>query len=349
MRALPALGSLLALWVLSALVVLPAPPLRAQPSPEYYDDLAAHDLATGQGSCQAGRPLGRIEADLCGPMGGYLTFDGVVAALDALRAQYPDIVSAKTSLGQSHEGRDVWLVEVTDHPVVDEGEPEVLFTGLHHANEPGAMMAVLYTMYYLAEQYATNPAVRALVRNRRLFFVPVVNPDGYAYNEQTDPSGGGMWRKNLRDNGDGSFGVDLNRNYGYGWGWSNTSSSPDPSSLTYRGPEPFSEPETRAIRDFAEGGRRLAVTVDYHTHGGYFAYPTAGRAEVALAVAEAQAVTVSVYDALGRRVALLHDGPLAAGVEHRLTFDGAGLPVGVYVVRAVGEAFADTRILTLTR
>ena len=69
---------------------------------------------------------------------------------------------------------------------------------------------------------------------------------------------------------------------------------------------------------------------------------------VTLSVAEAQAVTVAVYDALGRRVALLHEGPLAPGQEHRLTFDGSGLPAGVYVVRAVGETFSDTRVLTLT-
>ena len=79
--------------------------------------------------------------------------------------------------------------------------------------EPGSMMAVLYTMYYLAEQYAVNPPIRQLVNRRRLFFVPIVNPDGYVYNEATNPDGGGMWRKNRRDNGDGSFGVDPNRIY----------------------------------------------------------------------------------------------------------------------------------------
>ena len=77
--------------------------------------------------------------------------------------------------------------------------------------------------------------------------------------------------------------------------------------------------------------------------------PTTGRSEFTLAVAEAQAVTVAVYDALGRRVALLHEGTMASGAEHRLAFDGSGLPAGVYVVRAVGEAFADMRVLTLAR
>ncbi|MBK6995998.1 MAG: hypothetical protein IPH31_14140 [Lewinellaceae bacterium] len=61
-----------------------------------------------------------------------------------------------------------------------------------------------------------------------------------------------FWRKNLRDNGDGTFGVDLNRNYGYFWGNDDNGSSPNPNSQTYRGPEPFSEPETRTMRDFVQ-------------------------------------------------------------------------------------------------
>ena len=57
--------------------------------------------------------------------------------------------------------------------------------------------------------------VSYLVDNRELYFVPVINPDGYAYNEQISPNGGGMWRKSRRNNGGGIYGVDLNRNYGY--------------------------------------------------------------------------------------------------------------------------------------
>ncbi|HLT46695.1 MAG TPA: M14 family zinc carboxypeptidase [Rubricoccaceae bacterium] len=237
------------------------------------EDVTAHYLATRRGTCEEGMGVSRIAADLCGPMGGYLTFDGVVAALDTLHARYPEVVSARASIGQGHEGRDLWMVEISDHPGVDEGEPEALYTGVHHAREPGSMMAVLYFMYYLAEQYETNPEVRDLVDERRLFFVPVVNPDGYVFNETTDPDGGGMWRKNLRDNGDGSFGVDVNRNYGYEWGYDDVGSSPLPGSETYRGPAPFSEPEIVALRDFLEGGRRVSMAFNYHTYSDLLLYP----------------------------------------------------------------------------
>ncbi|HLT47751.1 MAG TPA: T9SS type A sorting domain-containing protein [Rubricoccaceae bacterium] len=77
--------------------------------------------------------------------------------------------------------------------------------------------------------------------------------------------------------------------------------------------------------------------------------PSNGRTALSLEVAEAQHVRVEVYDALGQRVAVLHDGPLAAGSAHRFTLDGSALASGVYVVRATGETFADTRTLTLTR
>jgi hypothetical protein len=102
--------------------------------------------------------------------------------------------------------------------------------------------------------------------------VPCLNPDGYVYNETTNPAGGGMWRKNRRDNGNGTFGVDLNRNYAQGWGVDNQGSSPNSSSDVYRGPSPFSEPETQAIRAFCEA-HAFRIALNYHAHGNLHIYP----------------------------------------------------------------------------
>ena len=236
------------------------------------EDLTAHYLATRGGSCEDGEAISRIEADLCGPMGGYLTFDGVVAHLDAMHAQYPNLITAPASLGQSHEGRDVWMVEISDNPGQEENEGEVLYTAVHHAREPGGMAAVLYFMYYLLENYGSDDGVTELVDTRRLFFVPVLNPDGYVYNETTNPDGGGYWRKNRRDLGGNVYGVDLNRNYDYLWGYDDIGSSPFEDSGTYRGPEPFSEPETQALRDFLEDGRRISHAYNYHTYSRLLLY-----------------------------------------------------------------------------
>ena len=201
-----------------------------------------------------------------GTMACYPTHDQVLAILDQMRTQYPDLISQRVSLGSSHEDRGVWMVEISDNPGVDEDEPEALFTALHHAREPQGIVTVLHTMWDLLSKYGTDPEATYLIQNRRMFFVPMLNPDGYVYNETIAPAGGGMWRKNRRDNGSGSFGVDPNRNYGYQWGLDDDGSSPFPDSEVYRGPAPFSEPENQAIRDFL-AGREVRLAFNYHSHG----------------------------------------------------------------------------------
>ena len=76
--------------------------------------------------------------------------------------------------------------------------------------------------------------------------------------------------------------------------------------------------------------------------------PFSRRATVTLDVAELQHVRAEVYDGLGRRVAVLHDGPMEGGA-HALVFDGSALPAGVYVVRVTGETFSAARRGTLVR
>ncbi len=238
------------------------------------EDLAAEVAARPpmtEAERRAALRAGGIQGNVFGSMGGFPTFAETVAILDDMHAQYPTLISPKVSLGRSHEGRDIWMVEVSDHPGQDEGEREALINALHHAREPAALTTTLYFLWYLLENYDTDPEVRRLVDTRRVFVVPVLNPDGYVYNETTNPNGGGFWRKNRRNNGS-SRGVDLNRNYDWAWGFNNSGSSPTPSSETYRGPAPFSEPELVALRDFFEGGRAIRTAFNYHTYGDLLLY-----------------------------------------------------------------------------
>jgi murein tripeptide amidase MpaA len=149
---------------------------------------------------------------------------------------------------QTHNGRDLYWVRISNDPTVDQDKPEVLYTGMHHAREPIGMQLLIYYMYYLLENYDTDPEVQYIVNNFELYFVPILNMDGYAYNIQNQPNGGGEWRKNRRQNDDGSYGVDINRNYDYMWGYDNDGSSPYPWDDTYRGPSAFSEPEIMNAR-----------------------------------------------------------------------------------------------------
>jgi hypothetical protein len=205
-------------------------------------------------------------------MGGYFTFDELVAAFDALATAHPAIVAPKASIGTSHEGRPLWMWKVSDNPLVDEPEPEVHLDALHHAREPAGLMALYWFVKTIVEGYATDPGYASLVDRREIFVIPCVNPDGYVYNQTTNPAGGGLWRKNRRVNGNGTYGVDLNRNYGYLWGFDDIGSSPTPGSETYRGPSAFSEPETQAIAAFAQA-HSAGISLSVHTYGGFHLYP----------------------------------------------------------------------------
>ena len=206
-----------------------------------------------------------------GSMGGFYTLAEINAKLDSMYLQYPNIITQKFSIGLSIENRPIYAVKISDNPTVNESEPQVHMNSLIHAREPQGMMTVMYYMYYLLENYGTDPEVTYLVNNREIYFVPCINVDGYEYNRQTDPNGGGMWRKNRRNNG-GSYGVDLNRNFGYMWGYDNNGSSPYPSDETYRGPSAFSEPETQSIRNFANT-KNFKTALNYHTYGNYLLFP----------------------------------------------------------------------------
>jgi hypothetical protein len=213
-----------------------------------------------------------------GSMGGFYTYNEVVAELDTMRMLYPNLITAKYSIGSTIEGRTIWAVKISDNPDVTEGEPEVFYNALIHAREPEAMMIVIYFMYYLLENYGSDPELTYLVNNRELYFVPVINVDGYEYNHQMAPNGGYMWRKNKRDNnGNSTFeeaydGVDLNRNFGYMWGYNNIGSSPNPPDEAYRGSSPFSEPETQVIRDLCNS-RNFKLAINFHTYGNLLLYP----------------------------------------------------------------------------
>jgi len=209
-----------------------------------------------------------------GTMGGYFTYQEMLDNLDSMAAAYPSLITIRQPIGSGTtiEGRPIYYVKISDNANFDESEPEMLYTSLHHAREPGGMAQLIYYMWYLLENYGSDPELTYIVDETELFFVTCVNPDGYLFNEATDPNGGGMWRKNRRLNPGGSMGVDLNRNYGYNWGFDNSGSSPTGSDETYRGTAPFSEPETQLIQDFVNS-RQFQIALNYHTFGNLLIYP----------------------------------------------------------------------------
>ena len=207
-----------------------------------------------------------------GTMGGYLKYSEMLAELDEMAATYPSLITVKAPISNflTHQNRPLYYVRISDNPTVDEGEPKVLYTAIHHAREPMALMETIFYMWYLLENYGTNDEVTYLVNNLQLYFVPCINPDGYVYNETTNPNGGGMWRKNRRNNGGGVYGVDLNRNYSYGWGTTGTSTTT--SNDTYCGPSAFSEPETQAMRWLVQNNHFITA-FNAHTYAEDILFP----------------------------------------------------------------------------
>ncbi|MCB0712779.1 MAG: immune inhibitor A [Ignavibacteriae bacterium] len=200
-----------------------------------------------------------------GSVAGFYSLEELEGELRRMKERYPALVSEVRSIGKSVEGRDIWGVRIT--AASDSvNTPAVLFTGLHHAREPMGMMAILYTMWHLLEQSESSPDINSLLRNRILWFVPCVNPDGYFYNITNYPEGGGLWRKNR--GGTDSGGIDLNRNYGPedNWRYPADGASNLPASGLYRGTAPFSEPEIRAIRDLVNG-ENIRLQLNHHSFG----------------------------------------------------------------------------------
>ena len=224
--------------------------------------------------------------DPSGSMGGYFTYQEVLDELDQMKALYPNLITTKANIsnfltqGQpdnsvtpSIGGNGIKWVKISDNPDASEPEPQILYTAIHHAREPMSLHQLIFYMWYLLENYDTDPEIQSIVDNTELYFVPVVNPDGYLYNEKTNPNGGGFWRKNRRNNGNGTFGVDNNRNYEFfidgnssNGMWGGEGSSGNPDSQVYRGTGPFSEVENQAMKWFVEQ-HNFIMAFNNHSYG----------------------------------------------------------------------------------
>ena len=205
-------------------------------------------------------------------LGLYHTYAEMESVLTALEAAHPAIARLSV-IGTSIEGRNIYALKISDHVAVDEGEPEVALMGNLHARELMAVEMPLGMAEYLLGNYGVDTTVTRLVDTREIWILPMLNPDGHVYVENNHSGAWWTWwRLNRRDNGDGTFGVDLNRNFGFQWGYDDVGSSPVPGSQTYRGTGPFSEPETQAIRAFVDS-RQFTLWLSYHSYGELLLYP----------------------------------------------------------------------------
>ncbi|KAK9501207.1 hypothetical protein O3M35_002277 [Rhynocoris fuscipes] len=192
----------------------------------------------------------------------YNSADQINSYLDHLAEKHSKLVT-KEIIGWSVENRPITAVKVTNDSSVR--KPVIVIDAGIHAREWIAPAVALHILYELVENYDKNKNLTDAVE---WHIIPLLNPDGYEFSRTEDR----MWRKN-RANTSNPFcpGVDLNRNFDLYFGGSGTSL--DPCDETYIGTGPFSEPETRALRNYAVKLKNVKLYLTFHSYGQYFLYP----------------------------------------------------------------------------
>lgn len=199
----------------------------------------------------------------------YFSPSEIESAVKKYHADYPEITKL-VSIGKSVEGRDIWALKISDYPNMRElDEPTTLFNSMHHAREVMTPEISMDIIDYLLKNYGNDSQATNWVNTFEIWVVPMLNVDG----NNKVWEGSNMWRKNTR----GGYGVDLNRNYPFNWDSCNGSSSSKRSD-TYRGPEPASEPETKALMGLVEKIKPV-FDISYHSYSRLVLYPFGCRGE----------------------------------------------------------------------
>jgi len=239
----------------------------------------------------------------------YHTYESMTNLLYNLHQNHSEITDL-ISLDKTYEGRDILLMKISDNPTFIENEPAVLLMGAHHGNEKPSYESLIFFIEYILRAYKmdntdndgdglinedmfdgydndadglidedpSEDRIRYLIDNTELYIIPMVNPDGVDYN----------WRKNRAPNYGSfgisseitSYGVDLNRNYDYKWYLPYLLPLQYmlpfiiyDESWNYRGEYPFSEIETRAVRDFVLNQPNIKISLSYHSYSCVIMYP----------------------------------------------------------------------------
>jgi len=235
----------------------------------------------------------------------YRSYEEAVGELKDLEKKYPDLCKTVV-IGKTAEGRDILAMKISKDVQTDTSKkPGILFTGCHHAREWPTVEATLSMPRQILEHCGTDEKVKNRVNNAEMWFVPVVNPDGYEYSRNEDS----MWRKNRNPvhaneipsqiadqmspdaNGVVAIGVDPNRNYFDGnaehlqfyrpdgdtpestWDDYGGATSDDPENETYRGPKGGSEKEVQAMLGLWMERQNIKGIVNHHTYGKDVMYP----------------------------------------------------------------------------
>ncbi len=238
----------------------------------------------------------------------YFTYTEMTDLLHDLQMNYSDIMMLE-SIGITYEGRDIWMVKLSDNVNQNENEPGVLFMAAHHGNEKPSFEVLIYFIRHMVNSYymdnidddndgkinediidgidndndglldedPSEDRVREAINNTQIFIIPMVSPDGVEANSRKNCAPNyGPFDKSSEIT---SYGVNLNRNYDDNWflyyifpiSYHYLMNTMD-SSFNYRGPYPFSENETIAVRDFVKN-QDISISLSFHSYSEVILYP----------------------------------------------------------------------------
>lgn len=190
----------------------------------------------------------------------YTSYDECVEFFKLAQKTNPNLFKLE-SIGTTWEDREIIAVSITNNVETADEKPALFYTGTIHAREWIGIELALAFAKYILNHIDYDPQLNDIFDKTTLYLVPCANPDGFEYSRNHFA----FWRKNRRKNLDGSYGVDLNRNFSIGF-----SPNQNTTSNVYSGPTAFSEPETRALRDFVESHENITIALDYHSQGNVF-------------------------------------------------------------------------------
>lgn len=178
-----------------------------------------------------------VPRSLMGPI-TYHTIEQVQSLLKQLAQNRPDIVQY-FEYGKSKEGLPLMGIKISDNPNADESEPELMFTASTHGDEIITTEILLGLIDRLQMGYGRDSRITDMIDNHELFFIPVVNADGFKKQFRYDD------------------GRDPNRSY--------------PS---VENPENSPTPSIAPLIDFFHS-REIKGSIDYHSSGSLIMFPWA--------------------------------------------------------------------------
>ena len=203
-----------------------------------------------------------------------ISYDLMVQHLKKMNQMYPSFTKLEV-IGYTVEGRAIYALKVGN------GKREIVMDAALHAREyltTNVLMEMIdeYTHAYARNSLFEGYAVKQLLDQTSIWFIPMVNIDGVSLVQngvKSTPYGDAVtringttnvsrWKANIR-------GVDLNRNFDGNWSYAETASAP--AWRNFKGYSVFSEPESKAIRDFF-AKHDFRAYISYHSSGNILYY-----------------------------------------------------------------------------